>query len=319
MTNNELPPKPERDVIREVDWLAVAPWLLLLRAPSAVIGWPLLIGAVGTVLFPWQGASSPVTEFGLAHALHASSNVFASILPEGASAGWKASRFLMWLLAALLTVSYASRNLTSDSSIGFFESLKSVKKQLLPAVVCFGLFALPCGVFVLLLVIWGAFLEFEWSSVPTSILTPLAWWFGALPLTALVAIATIGLPLALVAIVVDRADSFDATSRAFAYTTQRIGRLFWYVTVAAVTGVAAGALVELLLSGGQIVMHEFGGKPASPYANSMLQWLSDVSVRAARGFYPTYAFVTMTAIYLLLRRDIDGQPLDEIAHAEGAA
>jgi hypothetical protein len=209
--------------------------------------------------------------------------------------------------------------LTSNSSIELLESLKAVKKQLLHAVVCFGLFALPCGVFVLLLVIWGAFLEFQWSSVPTSILTPLAWWFGALPLTVLVAIATIGLPLALVAIVVDRADGFDATSRAFAYTTQRVGRLLWYVTVAAVVGVAVGTLVELLLAGGQIAIHEFGGKPASPYANSMLQWLSDVSVRAIRGFYPTYAFAAMTAIYLLLRRDIDGQPMDEISHAKGAA
>lgn len=319
MTNNEVPPKPQRDVIREVDWLAAAPWLLLLRTPSAVIGWPLVIGAVGAMLFPWQGASHPVAEFGLAHALHASSKVFASILPEGASAGWKVSRFVLWLFAALLTVSYASRYLTSNSSLGFLESLGSVKKQLLHAVVSFGLFALPCGVFVLLLVIWGAFLEFQWSSIPTSVLTPLAWWFAALPLTALVAIATIGLPLALVAIVVDRADGFDAASRAFAYTTQRIGRLFWYVAVAAVVGVAAGALVELLLSGGQIAIHEFGGKPANSYANSMLQWLSDVSVRAIRGFYPTYAFAAMTAIYLLLRRDIDGQPLDEIAHADGAA
>ena len=133
--------------------------------------------------------------------------------------------------------------------------------------------------------------------------------------------AALGLaaPLLAPAIVIDDADAFDALSRAFAYATQRLLRLLGYVALAAVLGVLLGALVEGVVEATMSIT--FAAFPpldpnepvGSPAANRLMGHWTALFGLAARGVYPAYWFVATTGVYLLLRRDVDGQPLEDRA------
>lgn len=152
----------------------------------------------------------------------------------------------------------------------------------------------------------------------------LAWvtWPFVVVIASLAAITgfafVIGTPLVLAAIAVDDADIFDAVSRAYAYAIQRPARLAAYLLIAALVGAFSGLLLETALLTIWSVLNVLYFRLAES-GKSAAQWWEHTALVATRGFYIAYFFTAMTAIYLLLRRDIDGQPLDEIAHADDAA
>lgn len=154
----------------------------------------------------------------------------------------------------------------------------------------------------------------------------LAGWFSAWlglsvtwPLTSLLlffatvatAVAVVATPLGAVAIATDNADAFDAVSRGVAYATQRVGRLTFYLALAAAIGCAGGLLLESI-----IALHDAFLRAIAPRPTETLIPLTvwDDALRTfIRGYYVAYWITASTAIYLLLRHDIDGQPLDEMA------
>lgn len=141
-----------------------------------------------------------------------------------------------------------------------------------------------------------------------------------------------GWPLLWPAVSVERSDAFDAISSCYAYVYQRPLHYMFYVLVAAVIG-AIGALVvsvfavgvlglsEWLVSWGSgmarlaaILRPEESGDPGwflRAGASLIAFWTHCILVVVpafAHGFFWTAA----TAIYLLLRRDVDAKELDDI-------
>ncbi|MEN0111725.1 MAG: hypothetical protein AAF805_13485, partial [Planctomycetota bacterium] len=125
-------------------------------------------------------------------------------------------------------------------------------------------------------------------------------------------------PILVAAVVVDRADPFDAVSRLVAYTLQRPLTLLGCYAVAAVAGWLSASLLELALGG---VERSFGMLVGSAPEGAIGEAF-DVSVHAARvtarSFYHAYPFVAGVAIYLVMRQAIDGQPFDEATPSSDA-
>ena len=137
-------------------------------------------------------------------------------------------------------------------------------------------------------------------------------FFGA----ALLGGVVVGLPLLWPSVAVDHSDPFEAVSRMLAYVFQRIPRLIFYVALATAGSIAAGALVELLMSMTFSITHlsfPQGPSGVGESAQVIVAWWEAIFIQAMRAFYPAYFFTATVAIYLLLRRDIDGQPTDEMA------
>ncbi|WP_197526137.1 hypothetical protein [Botrimarina colliarenosi] len=306
------------DVVREVDWLAVAPWTLLLRAPGATLGWPLVIAALGSVLFGWNGANLLPAALNVHNAWGAAWRV-ATSWNDGGSLGWNALRLGGWSILGLLIVALSAAELTKGENRRSFATLRRALARWPRLLGALTLVLLPAAFLAMSLWLCGLAMGSSLLSTPASFLMPLAWWLGALPLAALLAIAAVGSPLAMAAIVIDDADAFDAASRMFAYTTQRVLLLVWCVVVATALGLVAGTLVELLIAGGVSVLQPLLDVEPPVELADRFELLHRVAIHAVRGFYPAYLFTASTAIYLVLRRQVDGQPMDEIIQPAGDA
>ncbi|QDT67707.1 hypothetical protein MalM25_06090 [Planctomycetes bacterium MalM25] len=343
MPDTSPPPEPlsqPPEPLRRVDWLAVAPWLLLLRAPGVTFGWPLLLGALGTMFVLGGLESDHAADLGSpvsllrvaadrlvafpADVLGAFRETFAN---EEFSSGRRALRLVgmglgltVWGVLGLVIVDHAARRLTDSRSVGSRAVWWRAVKRL-PTLL--GLFAFLAVVVWLGLWLWPLILRSLWLDAwtPIAVLSALGGGVALLISTGLVLLLgglLLAAPLLWPAIVVDDADAFDTVSRAFAYATQRLGRLIGYVAVAGVLGVLSGALVEavtiaaLNLSFAGFPPLETSDPAGDGWARNLLGFWSALFDRAARGFYPAYWFVATTGVYLLLRRDVDGQPLDEM-------
>ncbi|CAN0354082.1 unnamed protein product, partial [Ectocarpus sp. 4 AP-2014] len=142
--------------------------------------------------------------------------------------------------------------------------------------------------------------------------TPVLWLLVLLlcvPAAIVLLVAGVSAPLAVAAVAVDDADTFDALSRAVAYATQRPARLAGYLCLAAGIGFACGLLLESVIAVQQTLAIRVVAVPES----GPVEIIFGLFYQALRGFYVAYWVAAMTAIYLLLRRDVDGQPIDEMA------
>ncbi|MEI8212353.1 MAG: hypothetical protein WCI02_09400 [Planctomycetota bacterium] len=130
-------------------------------------------------------------------------------------------------------------------------------------------------------------------------------------------ISLIGFPLSTAAIVAEKqADAFDGVSRAAAYTFQRPVTLILCVAVAQWIGHFAGAIVGLVLNTGySLVSQSFSLGAAHPLHGlgtaldgvfaQFVPWLM-----TAFGF--SFFWTASSAVYLLLRREVDNAEFDLI-------
>lgn len=193
--------------------------------------------------------------------------------------------------------------------------------------------------------ILGLPLRMEWSQGLGTVLTGLAWIFvviAGLGAMWLLAGLIFGWPLMWPAISAERdADPFEAFSRSFSYVYGKPLHYFFYVVVAALFG----ALCLAVLNGAAILVLEFGfwalswggggenvailRSLALEYANGVRGDLPDdqrmiafgtmlmgLVIRLVRqvvvAFTYTYFWCAASAIYLLLRMDVDNQEMDEV-------
>lgn len=125
----------------------------------------------------------------------------------------------------------------------------------------------------------------------------------------------LGLPLAVAAAATDRCDGFDAFSRAFSYLFQRPFHFLFYLTIIALFGALGFVIVDFLVRIVLSVVSVPAG--ASTCGCSFLVrwgtfWL--VFVRFAPfGFLFVYKYTAFTALYIILRRSVDGIPMDRFA------
>ena len=160
-------------------------------------------------------------------------------------------------------------------------------------------------------------------------------WFVLLLFALLMAVLLVGLlfgwPLMWATIGVEGTDAFDALSRSYAYTFQRPLRYFLYVLAAGALGVLAVFVVDLVAN--QVIQLAFWGASwgagsddvrsaidategiAGVGAQALGFWTNLVKLLAAAFAY-SYFWTATTAIYFLLRRQVDAVEMDEVFLSE---
>lgn len=308
-----LPERIPAEPLRRIDWLAVAPWTLLLRAPAASFGWSLALGAIGSLLFGGWGYELPTPSVDPAVAIDSARqqtpwSLFDPTVPTTPLR--RALSALGWLVIGVALSHQAAAKLTGRRTPSLRRSSLFAAKSLPQFLMAVALIAGAAGLLAAPLSLCGAatrWLDIE-AAAPLVLLPAIL--FGV-PLVYVSGGAIVGAPLLAAAIAVDRVDAFDALSRTYAYAWQRLGLLAWCVLVAATLGLAAGVLVELLLGAFLVTTNFVLGGSEKLLVSGEGVW--NAFFVATRGFFPAYFFTAATAIYLVMRHAIDGQPLDEIA------
>ena len=130
-------------------------------------------------------------------------------------------------------------------------------------------------------------------------------------------IALFGFSLATVSIVTEKqADAFDGMSRASAYVFQRPATLFLAVLVAEWIGHFGGSVVSIVLNTGYNIIAQAFAMGSFGRLGAMNSWLDGCFLGivplliTAFGF--SFFWTTSTAIYLVLRKDVDRAEFDLI-------
>ena len=200
----------------------------------------------------------------------------------------------------------------------------------------------------------GLLMRLDWGAVATAVVWPIALLVSLVLAILLVGLA-FGWPLMWASISAEGMDSWDANSRAYAYVYQRPLNYLFYAAVASLLGalgwlfVSAFASLVIHLgawgvswgSGEERLAHvllatpyddlswaglpldaypaDFAGERDRPeaFAGALIRgWWSLVKVLAL-GFAYSYFWTASTGIYLLLRKDTDNTPLDDVCFDEG--
>jgi hypothetical protein len=190
--------------------------------------------------------------------------------------------------------------------------------------------------------LFGLLLRADWSTVVAGLLWPcllLAWAAMTLLLVGLL----FGWPLMFPTISVEGMDSFDALSRSNNYTFHRPLHYLFYVLVAAVLGLlgwwlvsnvaattiylpfwaaswgSGDARIALVMQHVQTIDAGADGLVQAPGLSGAgklgaeIIWFWVLSVKlVALGFLYSYFWSASTAIYYLLRRDVDATEMDEV-------
>jgi hypothetical protein len=138
----------------------------------------------------------------------------------------------------------------------------------------------------------------------------------------------LGWPLMIATVVIDGEDGFDALSRSYSYVNQRLGRYAAYLVLAWILGTIGLLLVCLLAHlsvrltiwglalGGpdQTIIDLFENRPAHAAtlaARLHAGWVALVGLFAYAYAY-SFFWSAASMIYLLLRKEVDGKPWDDI-------
>ena len=223
--------------------------------------------------------------------------------------------------------------LATDERVGLVEAVRfSVKKW--PSLI--GSMLVPVlGVIVLAvpLALFGLLYRLGSSVGPT-----LAGILAILPLitgltVAIVVLApALGWPLMIASVAAEDEDAFDAVSRNYAYLHQRPWQYLAYVALAGLIGFIGLTFVEffgrlvlgltvwgLSLTGPEQDVHGFfsmvtpSGSTLSPTALTMHGFWLSLFALVVRSWVFSFFWTAFSAIYLLLRREIDGTPLSTVA------
>ncbi len=175
--------------------------------------------------------------------------------------------------------------------------------------------------------ILGLFIRADIGALVAAIVWPLAILAG-LFITILLVGLVFGWPLMFSTISVEGTDAFDALGRAYAYVYQRPLHYLFYAIVAVVFGVIGWIFVELFAAtvlhctywaaswgaGERIYTAIDDGFTSSigSFASALLMAWHHGVLLLASGFVIGYFWSASTAIYLLLRRQVDAAEMDEV-------
>ena len=138
-----------------------------------------------------------------------------------------------------------------------------------------------------------------------------------------------GWPLAFAAVSVDGSDGFDAVSRAYSYVYQRPLQYIVYAAIGIVIGLIGYFFIAwfvdltlmLIASWGRVPFVDFAALSQqtgaetlkqSPFVHRILFFWCWCFQMVKIGFLFGYFWVCTTVIYVILRRSVDGTPIDEI-------
>ncbi len=305
--------------------------------------WPDLSGAGGLMarstdpmLGTWEQLSRP---FGRTFRLNLDSPEPAGAVPMACYLLCGLWALAIWAFAGGAVSRVAAVRLASGERIGWAEMLRFACGKwkaffwapLLPL--------LAVWVACVLIGLLGFLLRLNLGLLVAGIVWPLLLAAVALLVLLLVGV-WFGWPLMFAAISTEGTDSFDALSRSYAYVFQRPLHYLCYAIMAAVVGTlgwivvsnfASGVVLltywaaewgsgqgHFVLTGSPIPRVEFlfaGGQPARGVGIAgagLIRFWSDCAKLFAAGYLYSFFFTASTAIYLLLRRDVDDTDLDEV-------
>lgn len=290
---------------------------------------PEVIGEVGnaawSVSTPYRVAVTPFL------------NVFST--GQGATAFLRASLASIWFVIVWGLVGGAISRITAvqqatGERIGMITAARFATRRALSLIgaplapmIGIGFFAGLCGVMGLL------------YQIPGPVGATLAGLLAFLPLLAglMMALLVVGMaagwPLMIATVAVEAEDAFDALSRSYSYVFGRPGRYGVYILLSWVAGAVGWAVVRLLAA---LVIHlarwglAFGGPDGridrlflggeasgTAEASSHAFWIFFVRL-LAHGWIYSYFFTSVTLIYLLLRRDVDGTSFSDLGGTEAS-
>ncbi len=183
---------------------------------------------------------------------------------------------------------------------------------------------IPTAALVFLLLIPGALgwlMSFEgFAAIFASIL-----WGGALLAGVFATLLAVGIffgwPLMIPTIATERnGDAFEALANSFAYCTQRPLHLFLYAALASLLGgatwVAVDGFLGFLLHSTMLAATVFGAEAANfriaSSQGAILKFWTVLAQGFAAGFHFSFFWSASSAIYLLLRRDLDQTDFDDV-------
>lgn len=330
----------DEGTLRRVDWLELAPATILAQAFSATFKTSfLLLGALGIALFATAAGATKAPDVGAwgdcpfsasvrcvgalcAHCGGATDPATdsAALLAAGTETGTKPTRgavcaaHTVALLAAIwfalaiartTTARLATSGRSSTAASLKFATLR-LKSLFIPALAPL-LFAAAIGA-------TGAVSKFAaGSGVLAAVAAPisaLAFW----AFVVLGALTAVAFPLATVAVAAEKSDGFDALARGVSYATRRPLHLIFYAVLAAIlTAVGAGLVGWASETARGLFVGAFGGGDGGAWVEF---WnLALFSIPAS--YCGVSAVVYTSAIYLALRRSVDGTPFDAFA-ADGS-
>lgn len=162
------------------------------------------------------------------------------------------------------------------------------------------------------------------SLLVAGILWPIALLCGLIAAIMLVGLS-VGWPLMHAAISTEGSDSFDALSRSYSYVYQRPLHYLFYAVSATVLGALGMLVVNLFAAavqtlaawgaswggGAKLIETALSGNAGSAWGPKLFWFWDGVIDAIVLGFAFAFFWSASTAIYLLLRHDVDGTELDE--------
>ncbi len=325
----------------QFSWSDRLPWLLLLRAPTiavrpgcwaaAFVGLVLMLAPSGLGLattapdgvYLSERATEeptlfdPLGSFFIERAQQQVTMPWQTMLAGLQPWTWPKAALLTWRLGIAMLVGgvicrLAVVELTRGERLPLREALSFVaqrKGSLLAApAIMLGLtllVALPLGA--------GDGLAGEWLAWPAALGLPIAVGLALLAVL-LGGVLVLAWTLLPAAIATEANDAFDAVSCTYAYVWQRPLRYAFYASLVLTLGWISGCVVELI--GGAIEQLSFTNVESPQLARLIGFWFHAFAILKSSLFW-SYAFVASTAIFLLLRRDVDEKQLDEVWRESG--
>lgn len=244
----------------------------------------------------------------------------------------------VWSIAAGAITRIAAVTLGREERMPFFDAVKHAVRKFRSFVAAP---LIPLGVVLLLClpaILLGFLMQWDGAVIVAGLL-----WIVVIVCSFLGMLLLVGLffgwPLMVAAISGENSDAFDALSRSYAYTYQRPLHYLFYAVVAAILGLF-GWVVVLVFSEGLIDLSWWAAawgagvervaelrtdiapvvSPVAETEQGAVYWVGMGVVamleRLVRTLASAYGFAffwcAMTAIYLLLRRDVDRTEFDEV-------
>ncbi len=301
------------------------------ECPSGSCPWTALAGMVpDSPGYPNLDDTKPIT-----HAWTQLSTPFVRIFSLQATI----SEFVFWLLCglwALLVWSFAGGAITRTTAVQLAADEKLGWSSMSSYVLArwYSYFGAPLFPLlgVLLVTVPILLLGLLLRTEATTWLAGLVWFLplaGSLLATILLLGLLFGWPLMWGAISSEGTDCFDALSRSYAYVFQRPLQYLFYIVVAAVFG-ALGWLLVMNFAAGVVHLTYWSASwgagnaavdttmSAGGGASIMHFWTGCIKILAV-GYLYSYFWTASTAIYFVLRRDVDATEMDEVFLEEDAA
>ncbi len=293
------------------------PWIVATGAVPQSPDLPTLRVAAGQAASAWATLSAP---FGM---LFSPTTTFAHLLYLLMCGVWA---LVIWAYFGAAITRLAAVRLACDERMTLGSALRHARSK------CVSYMAAPMfpliGVFFVALpvVILGLFLRFGFGILLAGLVWPLALLAGAIMAILLLGLA-FGWPLMWATISAEGTDSFDALSRSYAYTFQRPLNYLLYAILAAIIGGLGWMLVSNFAA--VIISLTYwaagwgmGDEPSAMVAGGgqgigaagvwlIVFWVTCVKLLAV-GYLYSFFFTAATAIYFLLRRDVDATEMDEV-------